>query len=248
MMIDDQDRCLVGAYWHDRAETAGQAARSIAEFFGEARTLHPLLKDMVVVTDEQQRLPLTGISSSDALTIMAALNDPTRLYSDSSGARIPFGENAMYPSGSSTGLYPLAENYNYSGSMDFMMTIGSAHPSLGNAVVLTLPVGVAGSESWILEMQRLMVRYWVPDFAVVTSNSFREAVEDTESGNHIGWQTYLADFGGAPPLDVRMIEQAGNGAYIQLVEKPGANLEDEVRRAIKVRKQLLAAGILKSDY
>jgi Immunity protein 52 len=236
---------FIGAYWRHRAETAGAAAKKVAAFLQQAQVVQPLLRALMVVTGAQERLLLSGEPPADAAAIMLAMRHRDALYRDRSGVRVDFGEAALYPTGFGVGVYQLPEVYARGHAMDFSMTLGSDHAAVSNAVVLHLPAGADVGEPWVSEMLQLMVQFWTPDFAVLTSDALREAVEDAETSDHIGWINYFSDFTGAPPLEVHSIERAGKGAYVRLTERAGMEGKDVIRRAIAARKKLTAGGVLK---
>jgi hypothetical protein len=244
---DESGRFYLGAYWGSRASPAGEIARTAAEFYRSIRELHPLLAEMVVSKKGAERTLLTGEPGRDSLAILGAMQNDDDVYRDQTGAPISFGEGALKKAGFVIGLYPLRESLGAE-SIDVSINAGSFDvPGLGNAVTVTLPASAsfdARNLPLTRQMLNMLIRYWAPAFALLTSYDFLEAVEDEKTSAHVGWLNYFSDFSNAPALDVYTIERDGVGAYVQLVETPASDFDAEVRRAIGVRKKLVSANVL----
>ena len=123
-----------------------------------------------------------------------------------------------------------------------------------NNVLIEFPADAPMDVAILAEVQALMrdvVRLWRPETAFYLNGNFRDAVMgvdgDGEGGveEYVGWITYVDRYKDVKGLDVFSIEREGDGAFIQLVETPGQDFNAEVRRAIKARDKLVAAGVLK---
>lgn len=164
---------IVGAYWNERAESRESVATRLSRFLADASRINRNLFGSWFAKGNTRRGALRQQVATDPESLSGQLRCNRR---DFDGDQIP-------ELGYAIGLWN-------GGQVSLSATIGSHHPHVGNAVVLSLHD--AGAEldgvSWRALLEA-MVRDFEPNHAVVTSHAHLQRTGVTAPWQ-AGWFTY----------------------------------------------------------
>ncbi len=226
-----------GAYWDRRQESAEACAHRAETFFRLLAQSHETYAHWYEKAASAKKGRLRGF-------------EPTR------EAFTRFFGQAAYQNGSD-GFYfgawtgPVEEGQG--GAVTLFCGAHENHSS--NHVLLYLPDESPGHEHLLLpsvlaSVMRALVMAWEPDWAVITSGDFRDALsEQGAAGTFVGWLTYLARHRGEvpelpAPVSTHPVEDKGTLILLGPDRLTPSN-PAQVALAQWVQSQLESKGLLK---
>jgi Immunity protein 52 len=252
----DRKRLRAGCGWYERPQTLGEFVDESIGFLRKLQAVHPMFRQPLAMTGTtaKEREPLAeDLSNVEACVRRFGWDRKapkewfTGLLPDKTLARDATSQLGFRISLSSGGGTTKPDTVNIritGGGNSAGMQSGSASvelPAEGSDAFY--------SYSTMRELLRLMVDYWRPELARVSTSGFDRLVDFDEPPYpvRVGWMNYSSDpkICGAVPQDVEC-EPFGPGGALITLQKEVISADDPqaVAKAIRVRDALLPGGWL----
>ncbi|ATB32562.1 immunity 52 family protein [Melittangium boletus] len=226
-----------GTYWGRRQESAEECARRAETFFHLLAECHPSYTQWYEKTNSKKRGLQLGF-------------EPTH------ETFVRFFGKKKYQSGADGfyfGAWTGHEEEDQGGAVTLFC--GSHGDGSSNHVLLYFPVEEPGSErmlttSVLAGVMRAMALAWEPDWGVIVSGDFRDALsEQGSAGTFMGWVTYFSRQWGlvpALPEPVRVEPVADKGTLVILTpERLSGRNSEHLALGRRVQSLLEERGLLK---
>lgn len=242
-----------GAYWDGRPLTLGAYIASLRSFMHALQKVHPPFSKVRALGSKQNdEVPIAAdLSNLSAVAMDLAWDKevPISRYSEMGPNGVP-----TLNSTSRTGYGLVFSN----GEEDLMgpdylylsVFAGMTSPHISSSVVIRYPEfdeSPLSEPALALQVFRLMVDSWNPEFALVASSGFRDLTYSQDDGCSIGWLTYFANpaVSAALPPDVDQRPFGTNGVLITLAPRmPSPEDSDAAVTAVTVAEVLRSHNLM----
>jgi hypothetical protein len=235
-MTQGMESCYAAVYWGCRVESAEECARRAETFFRLLSRCDPIYTRWYEKADSRKKALQLQFEPT-AETFVRFFKK--RSYKLAKVGFI-FGAWTGHAEDERGGAVSIKCGYDARGtSNSCVLDLPDETP--GTERVLTLPV--------LTEIMRTMVVAWEPDWGVVTSSDFRDAVSKAgNAGTFVGWMTYFSrQRGVVPPLPgpVRIEPLEDKGMLVILTPECAVSSNPEhVSLGQRVQELLARKGLL----
>lgn len=237
----------LGAYWKERQRTLREYIADTKRFLARLGELHPVFQGLVLTG----RTPSSGVrllpdlsNVEELLFRLAPRTDVLFTHAHPDGSPTLSSECDIGFLTSYSNAEPRVEE-----KVSITLTAGASSPSVSNAVVLYLPMGVSEFREYafVRRLLETVVDCWAPSTAVVSSTAFRKKLGGPGGSHTIGWMTWFADptVREALPKEIEVEPLDGGLLVTTTREVISPDAPDHVATAIKVRESLKEHGLLR---
>lgn len=243
------NKTYLGAYWVSRQLTFRGYISAVQQFLAELQRVHSVFKQLYEVGDKPNDMVAIDedLGNLEQIALERAYDRESKKYS----ATNPDGSPTLGAI-SATGYYLQFDNNKNNPKERVTVSIGAGmeNPRLTNAIIIKFPeVGYPEFQdpAFVTRLLAIVVEYWQPQQAIVSSGSFRDLTYDEKTGFFIGWLTYLSNpsICQALPADISCEPFGSRGALITVsphmssAENPG-----DVTTAITIASTLREKGLM----
>ena len=247
----DDTAPYIAAFWREGGQTYGEFVMQTREFLLALREIDPIFETLYVMGDrENHELPLgANLEYLETLVYERGWdrNAPRDWYTELDEREEPTMDT-LSPVGWGLSIVTEPERECSDNYVHLSMHTGATSARLKSRIVVQAgnarsPLAAIATADRLF---RLVIDFWDPDGAQLTSADFRDAVWDDETHEQLGWLTYRKDPSFARHLPAGVFsEDLADGVLFRIGDgQPlDATCTDEIRVGRAIQESLRAGSL-----